>query len=124
MGWVERLNQRALRRIRRHAIERVETDREGTTLTRADSSQFIRWPEVREIAVLKQPPLARGSFALIIRGGGSTLAVVDDTAVGYAEFCQEISRWLKGAVPYEEWAVELTASLGETGRVIFRRTGE
>jgi len=71
---------------------------------------------VQEIAVVKQPPLASGSFALAIRGPGSTVAVVDDTVAGYAEFCQEIPRRLKGVVPYEKWAVELTASSQEAGR--------
>ena len=79
MGWVDKLNQWALKGIRQ-AIERVETDREGSTLIRADGREFIRWSDVQEIAVVKQPPLASGSFALAIRGAGSTVAVVDDTA--------------------------------------------
>ncbi len=123
MGWVEKLNQWALKGIRRQAIERVDTDREGSTLIRADGSQYIRWSDVQEVAVVKQPPLARGSFALAIRGAGSMLAVVDDTVAGYAEFCQELSRRLKGVVPYQKWAAELTASSQEAGKVIFRRTG-
>ena len=120
MGWVDKLNQWALKGIRQ-AIERVETDHEGSTLIRADGREFIRWSDVQEIAVVKQPPLASGSFALAIRGAGSTVAVVDDTVAGYAEFCQEIPRRLKGVVPYEKWAVELTASSQEAGKVIFRR---
>jgi hypothetical protein len=122
MGWVDRLNQWALKQIRRQAIERVETDREGSTLIRADGRQFIRWSDVQEIAVLKQPPLARGSFALAIRGPGSTVAVVDDTVAGYAELCRELPRRLTGVTPYQKWAVELTASSQDTGKVIFRRT--
>ena len=121
MGWLDKLNQWALKGIRRQAIERVETDNEGSTLIRADGRQFIRWSDVREIAVVKQPPLASGSFALAIRGAGSTVAVVDDTVAGYAELCQEIPRRLKDAVPYEKWAVELTASSQQTATVIFRR---
>jgi hypothetical protein len=121
MGWVDKLNQWALKGIRRQAIERVETDREGSTLIRANGSQFIRWSDVQEIAVVKQPPLARGSFALVIRGAGFKVAVVDDTVAGYAEFCQELPRRLKGVAPYQNWAVELTASSQETGKVIFRR---
>jgi hypothetical protein len=121
MGWVDKLNQWALKGIRRQAVERVETDLEGSTMIRADGRQFIRWSDVKEIAVLKQPPLASGSFALAIRGAGSTVVVVDDTVVGYAEFCQEISRRLKGVIPFEQWAVELTATSQEAGKVIFRR---
>jgi hypothetical protein len=121
MGWVDKLNQWALKGSRRQAIERVETDREGSTLIRADGREFIRWSDVQEIAVVKQPPLARGSFALAIRGAGSTVAVVDDTVTGYVEFCQELPRRLTGAAPYQKWAVELTTSSQETGTVIFRR---
>jgi hypothetical protein len=124
MGWVDKLNQRALKGVRRHAVERVESNHEGSTLILSDGSQFIRWSDVQEIAVLKQPPLARGSFALVIRGAGATLAVVDDTAAGYAEFCQELPRRLKGVVPYEKCAVELMASSEETGKVIFRRDSD
>src|SRR5215469_10288628 len=96
------------------AIERVKTDREGTMLIRADGSQFIRWSDVQEIAVLKQPDLAIGCFALAIHAVGSTLAIVDDTVAGYEELCQEIPRRLEGVVPYEKWALELLASSQET----------
>lgn len=125
MGWVDKLNEWALKRIRPWAIERVKTDREGTTLIRADGSQFIRWSDVQEIAVLKQPDPAIGipaaGFALAIRAVGSMLAIVDDTVAGYEELCQEIPRRLEGVVPYEKWAVELLASSQEAGKVIFRR---
>jgi hypothetical protein len=122
MGWVDKLNEWALRGIHRQAIERVETNCEGSTLIRADGSQFVPWSDVQEIAVVKQPPLARGSFALAIRGAGSMVAVVDDTVAGYAEFCQELPRQLKGVVPYQKWAVELAASSHDDGKLIFRRT--
>lgn len=121
MGWVHKLNLSALKRIRRRVIERVETDREGSRLIRADGIQLILWSDVQEIAALKQPPLATGSLALAIRGAGSTLAILDDTVEGYAKFCQELPRWLKGVIPYEKWALELTASSQESGKVIFRR---
>jgi hypothetical protein len=65
MGWIDKVNKWLLKRIHPWAIERVKTDREGTTLIRADGgSRFIRWSDVQEIAVLKQPDLARGCFAL------------------------------------------------------------
>jgi hypothetical protein len=125
MGWVDKVNQWVLKRIRPWAIERVKTDREGTTLIRADGSRFIRWSDVQEIAVLKQPDPAIGCpigcFALVIRAVGSTLAIVDETVAGYEELCQEILRRLEGVVPYEKWALELLASSQETGKVIFRR---
>lgn len=122
MGWVDKLNQWALKGIRGRIIERAETDREGSTLIGPEGSQCIRWADVQEIAVVKQPPLASGSFALVIRGVGSILAILDDTVPGYEEFCQELPRRLEGVVPYQGWAVELTASSQETGKVIFRRT--
>jgi len=122
MGWVDKLNQWALKGIRRRVIDKVETDLEGSTLIRAEGSQFIRWSDIQEIAAVKQPPLASGSFALAIRAAGSILVVLDDTVPGYAEFCQELSRRLQGVVPYQRWAGELTASSQETGKVIFRRT--
>jgi|HubBroStandDraft_1064217.scaffolds.fasta_scaffold00242_34 homoserine kinase len=122
MSWIDKVNQWALKGIRLKAVERVETDDLGSTLIQGDGNHFIRWSDVQEIAVLKQPSLARGSFAVAIRGAGSTLTIVDDTVAGFAEFCQEITRRLKDVVPYETWAVELTASPQQTGKVIFRRT--
>jgi len=122
MGWVDELNRRVMKRVRPAAIERVETDREGTTLIRADGSRFLlRWSDVQEIAVLKQSSLVIDSFALVIRPAGSSLAIVDDTVPGYEELCREIPRCLEGAVPYEKWALELMASSQEFGKVIFRR---
>jgi hypothetical protein len=125
MGWVDKLNEWVLNRIRPSAIERVETDCQGTTLIRADGSQFIRWSDVQEIAVLKLPDPAIGipavGFALVIRAVDSTLVIVDDTVAGYEELRQEIPRRLEGVVPYEKWAVELLASSQEAGKVIFRR---
>ena len=121
MGWIDKVNKWLLKRIHPWAIERVKTDREGTTLIRADGSQFIRWSDVQEIAVLKQPDLASGCFVLGIHAVGSTLAIVDDTVSGYEELCQEIPRRLEGVVPYEKCAVELMASSQEAGKLIFRR---
>ena len=77
MGWIDKVNQWVLKRIHPWAIERVKTDREGTTLIRADGgSQFIRWSDVQEIAVLKQAdggiPCPIGYFALHIHAVGST----------------------------------------------------
>jgi hypothetical protein len=122
MDWVDKLNQWAMKSIRPHPIKRVETDQEGSTLIRTDSSQFIRWSDIQQIAALKQPALAKGSFALAIQTGGSMVAVIDDTVPGYAEFCQELPRKLRGAAPYQEWAVELTSATLEIGKVIFQRS--
>jgi hypothetical protein len=124
MDWVDKLNQWALKGIRRQAVERVETNSEGSTLIRSSGSQVIRWSEMQEIAVVKQPPLASGSFALAIRGAGSTVAIVDDTVPGYAELCRELPLRLQGVIPYEKWAVELTAAQQEIGQVIFRRSAD
>ena len=126
MGWIDKVNKWLLKRIHPWAIERVKTDREGTTLIRANGgSRFIRWSDVQEIAVLKQAdggiPCPIGYFALHIRAVGSTLAIVDETVAGYKELCQEIPRRLEGVVPYEKCAVELMASSQEAGKLIFRR---
>jgi hypothetical protein len=123
MHWVDKLNRWALKGVRRQAVEKVETNSEGSMLIRPDGSQFIRWSEMQEIAVLKQPPLANGSFALAIRGANSTVAIVDDTVVGYANFCEELPLRLQSVVPYEKWAVELTAGT-QAGQVIFRRPAD
>jgi len=121
MGWVEKLNQWALKSIRPEAIARVAANPEGIALIRADGKQFIRWSDVEEIAVVKQPQLAGGSFALAVRGVGSVLVMVDDTVAGYGEFCQELPRRLKGAASYEGSTVGLLATSDEDGKVIFRR---
>ncbi len=121
MDWVDKLNQWALKRIRGEATERVEADQDGIVLIRARGNQLIRWSEIEEIAAMKQPQLADGSFALAIRRADSAVAVVDDTVTGFAEFCQELTRRLTNVVPYERWAVELVASSQEDGKVIFRR---
>lgn len=123
MDWLDKLNQWALKGVRQQAIVKIETNDEGITLIRPEESEFIRWSDVREIAVLRQPPLATGSFALAIRGADSIFAVVDEGAPGYGELCQEIPRRLKGALPYEQWAVELTASSSEAAKIIFRQPG-
>ena len=107
MGWIDKVNKWLLKRIHPLAIERVKTDREGTTLIRADGgSRFIRWSDVQEIAVLKQAdggiPCPIGYFALHIH------------AVG-------IPRRLEGVVPYEKCALGLMVSSQEAGKVIFRR---
>ena len=103
MGWIDKVNQWLLRRLHPWAMERVKTDREGTTLIRADGgSQVIRWSDVQEIAVLKQAdggiPCPIGYFALHIHAVGSTLAIVDETVAGYKELCQEIPRRLEPAL--------------------------
>ena len=111
MVWVDKVNEWVLKRIRRSAIESVKTDREGITLIRADGSQFIPWSDVQEIAVLKQPDLAIGCFALAIHAVGSTFVIVDDTVAGYEELCQEIPRRLEGVVPYEKWGPRVVGNL-------------
>jgi hypothetical protein len=122
MDWVDKLNRWALKGMRQHTVEKVETTSEGCRLIYRNGSRFIAWSEMQEIAVLKQPPLAIGCFAVAIRGADSTVAIVDDTVAGYPEFCAELPRRLEGVVPYEKWAVELTAAPQEVGQVIFRRS--
>jgi len=124
MGWLDELNRWALKRIRRQALGRVEVNGDGSTLVRRDHSRFIRWSDVQEIAVIKQPNLADSSFALAIRERDSTLTIVDDTVPGYAELCEELSRRLPGVTPYQKWATEFIANPDQAGQVIFRRTAD
>jgi hypothetical protein len=55
MDWVDKLNQWALKGIRRHAVEKVDTSREGISLMRAGGTQLSGWDDLQEIAVVKQP---------------------------------------------------------------------
>jgi hypothetical protein len=121
MGWVDQLNRWALKGIRRHAIESVESGGEGCTVKRGGGEQFIRWSDVQEIAVVKQPSLATGCFALTLRVLNSQLVIVDDTVPGFDKLCAELPTRLGGAVPYEKWSVELMAESRSAGQVIFRR---
>ncbi len=122
MDWVDKVNRWALKGIRRHAVETVDTNGEGIRLVRADGSQLIGWEELQEIAVVKQPHFASGSFALAIRSGDSALAIVDDSVLGFGQLCEELQWRLTGVTPYEKWSTELIAGEhDEAGRVIFRR---
>ena len=121
MDWVDKLNRRVLRGLRKHDVQKVEADSRGSTLIESHQRRFIPWSEVQEILVVKQPPLADGSFALVIREADSTITIVDDTATGYADFCAELPRRLPGVIPYEKWVTELTATEHKDGEVIFRR---
>lgn len=58
----------------------------------------------------------------VLSTADSTVAIVDDTVASYPEFCAELTRRLPSVVPYEKWAVELTAARQEVGQVIFRRS--
>ena len=91
-------------------------------LVRSAGSQLISWTDLQEIAVVKQPHFANGSFALAMRSGNSMLAIVDDSVTGFGQLCEELPRRLTGVMPYEKWSTELIASEDtEAGRVIFRR---
>ena len=106
MGWIDKVNKWLLKRIHPWAIERVKTDHEGTTLIRADGgSRFIRWSDVREIAVLKQAdggiPCPIGYFALHIHAVGSTLAIVAKLLVtcdGFVHGGARVNPALSGAL--------------------------
>lgn len=122
MDWVDKLNQRALKGIRRNAVEKINTSGEGISLVRAGGSQLIGWDDLQEIAVVRQPHFASGSFALAIRSGRSALAIVDDSVLGFGQLCEELPRRLTDVTPYEKWSTELIADEdSEIGRVIFRR---
>lgn len=119
--WVDKLNRWALKGLPR-AIQSVKVSSEGITLIQSHQPRFLRWSEIREIAVLKQPYLASTSFALAIRVTDSTVTIIDDTVEGHMELCEELPRRLPGVIPYEEWAVELMAKKQDAGMVIFQRT--
>ena len=123
-NWIDKLNQWALRRIAGHTVDSVGADDDGCRLVSSNRCQLIRWSEIQEIAVLKQPPLATGSFAVAIRMANSKVATIDDTASGFTRFCEELPERLQGAIPYENWAVELIAGTPEPGKVIFRRSAQ
>jgi hypothetical protein len=122
MYWIEKLNRSALKGIRRHSIESVETGSEGSTMRRPDGEQFIRWADSQEIAVVKQPSLASGSFALTVRALDAPMVIVDDSVPGFERFFEELPQRLAGMVPYETWSVKLLAESQSTGQVIFRRS--
>ena len=56
-----------------------------------------------------------------MRGPGQTLTLVDGTANGFSQLCDEIPRRLDGVVPYPQWSLELLAASEQGGKVIFRR---
>lgn len=123
-NWIDKLNQWALRRIARHSVESIAADGDGCRLVSSNRCQLIRWFEIQEIAVLKQPPLSNGSFAVAIKMADSKVAIIDDTASGFTRFCEELPERLQGTMPYENWAVELTAETTEPGKVIFRKSAQ
>jgi hypothetical protein len=121
MSWIDRANQWALSMIRGQKVAAVLADRDGVKFTIAGALRLLPWSEVEEIAALAQPALATGSFTLAIRGPGTTLTLVDGTAKGFSELCDELPRRLDGVVPYPQWSLELLAAPEESGKVIFRR---
>ena len=121
LSWIDKLTRRALRSIHRNAIEKVESDRASITLIRSHETQFLPWSEIGEIAVVKQPPLAIGSFALILRGADAKLAIVDDAVAGYPKLCEQLPHQLAGVIPYETWSPELMAATDQSGQILFRR---
>ena len=122
MDWVDKLNRWALKGIRQE-IEKIEISSEGAKVIRAKNTLLLGWSEIEEIGVVNQLQLASGSFALVIRRANSSVTIVDDTVVGYSEFCEELARQLPGVVPYSRWATEMMAKQ-DPGQVIFRRNAE
>jgi hypothetical protein len=124
MNWVDKLNHWALKAIRRQAVKRIEITSDGAQIVRSDDSHLLRWSEVQEVAIVMQPQLSAGSYALVIRVADSSVTIVDDTVLGYSELIQEMSRQLPNIVPYSNWAIGLAASPQDPGQVIFRRAGD
>ena len=121
MSWIDRANQWALNIIRGQKVAAVSADQDGVKFTIAGAVRLLRWSEVEEIAVLAHPPLSTGSFTLAMRGPGKTLTLVDGTANGFSQLCDEIPHRLDGVVPYPQWSLELLAAPEQGGKVIFRR---
>lgn len=122
MSWIDRLNEWALKRVLgRQVVESVAADGSGINLTIEGRLRLLRWSDIEEIAAMLQPDLSTGSLALAIRGPGTSLTLVSDSAKGFKQLCEDIPRYLADVTLYPQWALELIAAPEKVGKVIFRR---
>ncbi|WP_233806782.1 PH domain-containing protein [Paraburkholderia sp. HP33-1] len=93
----------------------------GMIVRNLQGEHSIAWEDIREIVATRSDQLGGNTILLLLAlNDGRTLTVPEDDSVWH-DLTRKLPKYLSGAKPYEEWALE-SAFSDEVPRVeVFRR---
>jgi hypothetical protein len=119
----DRINAWVIRRLpsRRFAIDIGLADTGLQVRNREGEERRIAWEDIDEVVATRSDQLVGNTLLLLFAlNDGRTLTVTEDTPV-WLDLITQLPKHLRGAKPYENWALPAAFSNGTPRVEVFRR---
>jgi hypothetical protein len=119
---IDRINAWLISRLpsRRGRPEVAVTDA-GLKFTEARREEFVAWSQIQRVVATRAPQMVADTLLLVLGlDDGRALTVSADSAA-WPALTAALPAHLAGALPYEDWAVELARAAPESELTLFSR---